>query len=398
MTDVTSFSKGKASPPLLRELNRNLILQELRSHPLQSRAALSKKTKLSRPSVSELVKEMIKEGLIREVGIGNSTSSGGRKPILLEYNAQSNFVVGSIFQDGLMKVTLADMDGNLIKTLSEFITMPANDSAIFNAVDSLLTKIITSFAITKNQILGMVIGVPGITTETGEGIGFSPGLSWSDTDVVKAFEEHIGVPVVIDNDVNLMALGEFHKGLGVKYQNTIYLFAGNGIGSAIILNGEFIRGAHKAAGEIGYMLIGDTLNKKKDMGVFESNYGSTGLLQRMESIGLPVDYSKRAITQLQSFSSQHSTACDLLNELLKNWTTAIVNLASILDPELIILSGDMSDLQNEYLEKLIKSIDTYIPKLPLIVLTTLGSKAGLYGAVHLALGEFTQFGSQNRSL
>ncbi|USK36556.1 ROK family transcriptional regulator (plasmid) [Bacillus sp. F19] len=395
---MTSFSKGKASPPLLRELNRNLILQELRSHPLQSRAALSKKTKLSRPSVSELVKEMIKEGLIREVGIGNSTSSGGRKPILLEYNAQSNFVVGSIFQDGLMKVTLADMDGNLIKTLSEFITMPANDSAIFNAVDSLLTKIITSFAISKNQILGMVIGVPGITTETGEGIGFSPGLSWSDTDVVKAFEEHIGVPVVIDNDVNLMALGEFHKGLGVKYQNTIYLFAGNGIGSAIILNGEFIRGAHKAAGEIGYMLIGDTLNKKKDMGVFESNYGSTRLLQRMESIGLPVDYSKRAITQLQSFSSQHSTARDLLNELLKNWTTAIVNLASILDPELIILSGDMSDLQNEYLEKLIKSIDTYIPKLPLIVLTTLGSKAGLYGAVHLALGEFTQFGSQNRSL
>jgi predicted NBD/HSP70 family sugar kinase len=398
VNDVTSFSKGKASPPLLRELNRNLILQELRSHPLQSRAALSKKTKLSRPSVSELVKEMIKEGLIREVGIGNSTSSGGRKPILLEYNAQSNFVVGSIFQDGLMKVTLADMDGNLIKTLSEFITMPANDSAIFNAVDSLLTKIITSFAISKNQILGMVIGVPGITTETGEGIGFSPGLSWSDTDVVKAFEEHIGVPVVIENDVNLMALGEFHKGLGVKYQNTIYLFAGNGIGSAIILNGEFIRGAHKAAGEIGYMLIGDTLNKKKDMGVFESNYGSTGLLQRMESIGLPVDYSKRAISQLQSFSSQHSTARDLLNELLKNWTIAIVNLASILDPELIILSGDMSDLQNEYLERLIKSIDTYIPKLPLIVLTTLGSKAGLYGAVHLALGEFTQFGSQNRSL
>ncbi|MGM0920627.1 MAG: ROK family transcriptional regulator [Bacillota bacterium] len=395
---MTSFSKGKASPPLLRELNRNLILQELRSHPLQSRAALSKKTKLSRPSVSELVKEMIKEGLIREVGIGNSTSSGGRKPILLEYNAQSNFVVGSIFQDGLMKVTLADMDGNLIKTLSEFITMPANDSAIFNAVDSLLTKIITSFAISKNQILGMVIGVPGITSETGEGIGFSPGLSWSDTDVVKAFEEHIGVPVVIENDVNLMALGEFHKGLGVKYQNTIYLFAGNGIGSAIILNGEFIRGAHKAAGEIGYMLIGDTLNKKKDMGVFESNYGSTGLLQRMESIGLPVDYSKRAISQLQSFSSQHSTARDLLNELLKNWTIAIVNLASILDPELIILSGDMSDLQNEYLERLIKSIDTYIPKLPLIVLTTLGSKAGLYGAVHLALGEFTQFGSQNRSL
>jgi predicted NBD/HSP70 family sugar kinase len=398
VNDVTSFSKGKASPPLLRELNRNLILQELRSHPLQSRAALSKKTKLSRPSVSELVKEMIKEGLIREVGIGNSTSSGGRKPILLEYNAQSNFVVGSIFQDGLMKVTLADMDGNLIKTLSEFITMPANDSAIFNAVDSLLTKIITSFAISKNQILGMVIGVPGITTETGEGIGFSPGLSWSDTDVVKAFEEHIGVPVVIENDVNLMALGEFHKGLGVKYQNTIYLFAGNGIGSAIILNGEFIRGAHKAAGEIGYMLIGDTLNKKKDMGVFESNYGSTELLQRMESIGLPVDYSKRAISQLQSFSSQHSTARDLLNELLKNWTIAIVNLASILDPELIILSGDMSDLQNEYLERLIKSIDTYIPKLPLIVLTTLGSKAGLYGAVHLALGEFTQFGSQNRSL
>jgi predicted NBD/HSP70 family sugar kinase len=297
-----------------------------------------------------------------------------------------------------MKVTLADMDGNLIKTLSEFITMPANDSAIFNAVDSLLTKIITSFAISKNQILGMVIGVPGITSETGEGIGFSPGLSWSDTDVVKAFEEHIGVPVVIENDVNLMALGEFHKGLGVKYQNTIYLFAGNGIGSAIILNGEFIRGAHKAAGEIGYMLIGDTLNKKKDMGVFESNYGSTGLLQRMESIGLPVDYSKRAISQLQSFSSQHSTARDLLNELLKNWTIAIVNLASILDPELIILSGDMSDLQNEYLERLIKSIDTYIPKLPLIVLTTLGSKAGLYGAVHLALGEFTQFGSQNRSL
>ncbi|WP_346265504.1 ROK family transcriptional regulator [Metabacillus idriensis] len=398
MNDVTSFSKGKASPPLIRELNRNLILRELRSHPLQSRAALAKKTKLSRPSVSELIKEMINDGMVREVGMGNSTSNGGRKPILLEYNAQSHFVGGAILQDGLLKVTLADMDGNLIKTDSESIQMPISDNEIITVVDSMLTKIITSFSISKNQILGIVIGVPGITTETGEGIRYSPGVSWSDNDVVRVFEKQIGIPVVIDNDVNLMTLGEFHKGLGVSYQNTIYLFAGNGIGSGIIIDGEFIRGAHKAAGEIGYMLIGNTLNKNLDMGVFESNYGTAGLLQRMERLGLPVDYSKKAIFQLQRLSLKDSTAEELLNELLDSWTIAIVNLASILDPDLIILSGEMSDLHDEYLELLKRNIERYIPKLPSISLTTLGSKAGLYGAIHLALGEFTQFGYQNRSL
>ncbi|MBD1383408.1 ROK family transcriptional regulator [Metabacillus arenae] len=393
---MKSFSKGKASPQLLREWNRNLILQELRSEPLQSRATLSKKTKLSRPSVSDLVKEMIEEGLIREVGIGASSSGGGRKPILLEYNARSHFVAGALFQDGWMTVTLADLDGNNLETANEFIQLPADGTAVFSVVDSLLFQMTESLSISKNQILGMVIGLPGIASESGERIVFSPGVAWSDKDVVREFEEQIGVPVVIDNDVNLMTLGEFHKGIGADYRNTIYLFAGNGIGSGIIVNGEFVRGAHRAAGEIGNMLIGDPANKKRDMGVFESNYGSLGLLEKMEGLGLQINTGKSVILQLQLLSFESLQAKSLLKEVLDSWTTAIVNLASIMDPELIILSGEMSDLKDENLEYLKGNIEKYLPQLPFISLTTLGSKAGLYGAVHLALGEFTQFGSQNR--
>lgn len=394
---MSFVSKGKASPPLMRELNRNLILQELRSHPYQSRAALAKKTKLSRPSVSELVKEMIREGMVREVGVGNSTSNGGRKPILLEYNAQSNYVAGAILQDDSLKVTIADMDGKLIKTDAEAVHLPISENEIIRMVDSILTKILSSISVSKNQISGLVVGVPGITAESGRGIRFSPGVSWSDNDVAREFEESIGVPVVIDNDVNLMTLGEFYKGLGASFQNTIYLFAGNGIGSGIILNGEFIRGSHMAAGEIGYMLIGNPLYKNFDMGVFESNYGTNGLLQKMTQLGLPVDSSQKAVKQLQALSLQDSSAGELLNEFLDSWTKAIVNLACMLDPELIVLSGEMSDLHDKHLEKLKSSIERYIPKAPSILLTSLGSKAGLYGAIHLALEEFTQFGYQNRS-
>lgn len=387
--------KSKASPKLVKAMNRQMIINELKNNPQQSRADIAKKTNLSRPCVSELVKEMIDEGLIIEVGVG--TSTGGKRPILLEYNVKSNYVLGAMIEGRSLSMILADMQGGWIDSFCETFSLPTNGQVIINLLDQSANRLLKRQNIAKSEILGMAIGIPGIASDVDRQIGFTPGVEWQDICLEEEITSRLGIQVVVDNDVNMMTLGEYHCGYGKEVKDLVYVFVGNGVGSGIILDGRFHKGYHSAAGEIGHMIIGTQAKKYRDMGVFETNYGLLGIEQRMRQGGIPYDEKRSLVENLQTQKEINPAAKSLLNEVLYHWAAAIINISSILDPQMVILSGGMADLNRQSLEHFTRIVKEYLPKEPQIRVTSLGSEAGLHGAVHLALEQFGQASFLNKS-
>lgn len=377
----------KASRQLVKSLNRELVINELKEFPKQSRADLSKRTKLSKPAVSEIVKELIEEGLVIEIGLG--PSSGGKKPILLEYNSKANYVLGVLVEDDKIFITVGDMNGELVDITQLTFTPPTEGSMIVSLIENGVRKILNSQKIKIDKVLGITVGISGISVDPNQKIDYSPSIDWGDINLKDMLSKKLDMQIIIENDVNLMTIGEYYKGSGFNIPNLVYLFIGNGIGSGIIINGQFYKGSHTAAGEIGYMFIGNESNFRQNMGIFEATYGRFGISEMLKQEYLEFKQDDSLIQVMQAHDHNLKIK-EILNEVIKEWAKAAVNIISILDPEMVILSGELAYMNEESFNLFKSIVENYVPKLPDLKITKLGSKAGLYGAVHLALNHFKQ--------
>lgn len=375
----------KSSPKLVKMMNRELIINELKQHPRQSRADLAKKTRLSKPTVSDIVKELIEEDLVFEAGVG--PSSGGKKPIYLEYNSRSNYVIGILIENETIFIALGDMNGDII-TLHQKKFKPLTEGHIIvDMITEGIIQLVTNENIKKDKVLGIVIGVSGIKMDEEDVICSSPTINWGNIHLREEINNRLQMEVIIENDVNLMTIGEFHKGQGEGIQNFVYLFIGNGIGSGLILDGKFYKGHHSASGEIGYMMIGDETKLKPDLGVFETNYGLFGVSERVREQKLPIDEEISLLLFLQKNRTDEKIAA-ILDDVIYQWAKATINIVSIIDPQAVIMSGELSHMDTASLNLFKETIEKYVPKIPELKFTKLGYKAGIYGAFHLALDYF----------
>lgn len=375
----------KSSPRLVKIMNRELIINELKQHPEQSRADLAKKTYLSKPTVSEIVKELIEEGLVYESGVG--PSSGGKKPIFLKYNTRSHYVIGTLIENETIFIALGDMNGEIIQLLREEFMPITEGQVIVDLITEGVENLLKTEQVSIEKVLGMVIGVSGIKTDTEDVISFSPTIHWGTVHLREELSNRLHIEVIIENDVNLMTIGELHKGQGKGIEDFVYLFIGNGIGSGLILNGKFYRGHHSASGEIGYMMIGDEQRLKPDFGVFETNYGLIGVSGRLKDQKIHLEKEQSLLQFLQSGRYDERIA-SILEDTLSQWAKATINIISIIDPQAVILSGELSYLDSSSFEFFKRTIEKFVPKMPELKITKLGYKAGIYGAFHLALEKF----------
>lgn len=366
-------------------MNREMIINELKEYPELSRADLAKRTHLSKPTVSEIVKELIAEGLVYEAGIG--PSSGGKKPIYLKYNARSHYVIAALIENQTIFIALGDMNAEIVQLEPKEFPPLTDGHVIVDLITHGVMKLLQEENIGTEKVLGMVIGVSGIKMDSEEVISSSPTIHWGTMHLRQELSNRLHIEVVIENDVNLMTIGEFHKGQGKGIQNFVYLFIGNGIGSGFILDGKFYRGHHSASGEIGFMMIGDDTKLKPDFGVFETNYGLFGVSERLRELEIYLEEKNSLLQFLQSHKSDERIA-SILEETLYQWAKATINIISIIDPQAVILSGELSYLDPSSFHLFKQTIEKFVPKLPDLKITKLGFKAGIYGAFHLALEKF----------
>ncbi len=242
-----------ANKSLIKDINTSTILQIVRERGPVSRADISKITGLNPATVSSNILNLIELGVVKEVGIGES--SGGRKPTLLELNAGAFYVIGVDMGTTQVNTAVADMEGRIRhKTAMPFLGAFTPDE-VLGVIKRSVHQVIERSGVDKGKILGIGMGIHGLVdSERGVSL-FAPAFQWENVPVKDIFADEFSLPVTIDNDVRAMALGEKWFGSASDVSHFIVLNIGTGIGSGIYVNGELLRGAHFGAGEIGHISV-----------------------------------------------------------------------------------------------------------------------------------------------
>jgi predicted NBD/HSP70 family sugar kinase len=360
---------------LVKKINRKGILYHIKENGPLSRADLAKRTGLSRPCVSSIIEEMLDEGLVNEIGEG--ISKGGRRPILLQYNARAFCIIGAILEENRFYMTLADSVGEPIAEDCIEFSQSMDKQMIITLIDNTVSNLLQKSGMMRRQLRGLGFGLPGITQKESGVLTYAPSLPCISWPSQQEFEQCFGVPVVIDNDVNMMTKGEYHRGAGQGASSLAYFYVGTGIGAGIILQGQFVRGSHEAAGEIGCMVIGPVDGERQaGYGIFEYHYALPGIRRRT---------GREWSDLLVAARNGDTYAQECVDDIYQHWTYGIANFTSVLNPERIILGGALAKLNSTAVEYMRSLLAKWVPVVPELVSAHLGEKAGIDGAIYSVL-------------
>lgn len=241
-------SRKKLLPKHARSHNRGLVLETLYRDGQQSRADIARATKLSRVTVSELVAQLIDEGLIVELGLRGG-SRPGKPATLLDVDKHAFTIVGiDLSQPSLFRGALLDLDGAII----ERAELSSQDAQGDDALDSVAAFIAELMERSSSPILGVGIGSPGIIDDAGVVIA-ATNLGWFHKDLAGFISQRFSIPAVVTNDADAAAVAE--SVWGNAADDVIVVRVGRGVGAGVIVNGQLVRGGKFTAGEIGHVVV-----------------------------------------------------------------------------------------------------------------------------------------------
>ncbi|MBT2217569.1 ROK family protein [Virgibacillus dakarensis] len=380
------MQKGNAA--YIKTINKKLILQCIKEGKAITRADISKRLSLSKPTVSTLVNQLLEDDLIYESGNGQAANVGGRKPVNLMFNSKQSYIIGIDIGGTNVRSGITDLNGDVC-AYRNFPTQQHLGKNLFKEIKRSAESMKDQLKIDDKKILGVGVGTPGVTN-VAEGIVLeAPALRWKHFPIKERLKEIFDLPIEVDNDVNISVLGEHWKGIGKDKSNLIYIAIGTGIGSGIMINGSLYRGSNYSAGEIGY-LVTNRVHAKDFHPVYEG-YGFLESISSGSSIGKQLsDKIGKDVTAKEAFAfykQNHKDAIEVINLALENLAIGLANYVSLFDPELIILGGGVSGSFSIIQEQVIDIMKRYTPRTCEVQQTTFGKEAGIVGAAALFLKE-----------
>src|SRR5437773_3320213 len=235
----------------VRDINRQIVLNYVREREPISRAEIARETALQRSTISAIVDVLQTEGLVEEIGEGEST--GGRRPTLLRLRTAGAIAIGVAVNPTLTTVATSDLAGRLLSQ-EEFPTDPDPNRTLSAAVDCIRKYVRQN----GGSIESIGVSLPGLVDpSTGTAI-YVPYFKWRDLPVAEPISSATGLPVTIDNDANAVALAElwFGRPEVSGARDFILVLVSEGVGTGIVFDGQVYRGERGAAGEFGHMIIG----------------------------------------------------------------------------------------------------------------------------------------------
>lgn len=253
---TTGFSTGRALRPTTKVLpeharghNRSLVLQTLYRAGQQSRADIARETGLTRVTVSDLVAELIVEGLIIETGQREDVRPG-KPATLLDLNRGAFQIIGiDLSEYATFRGAVLDPDGQILHR-AELPLAGATGADATALVTALADTLVAAATL---PVLGMGVGSPGVVDLAGVVLS-APNLGWVDEPLQQAMSARFGVPVVVANDANVAALAE--HSFGGADSDMMLIKVGHGVGAGLLLDGTPLFGSRFAAGEIGHVVVG----------------------------------------------------------------------------------------------------------------------------------------------
>ncbi|MFN8519611.1 MAG: ROK family transcriptional regulator [Chloroflexota bacterium] len=335
----------KGSPTLIRDLNRAATLSVIGQQGPIARVEIARRLSLSPATVTEVTRDLIDEGLVEAVE--QAASRGGRPAVLLGIVPEAGSALGAKVSPDRLALVEVDLHGEIISHADEPFDAQSPD-----AVDALLARLEDAVRqrarrARTGRLLGVGLGVPG-TVDPHAGTVQSPLLGWDGIPLASHATARLGVPVLVDNDVNTLAVAERLYDRGREREHFLTLTIGRGVGLGIIVAGDLYRGAHGGAGEFGHLpvqLDGPDcecgLQGCLEALVADPALASQAAAEGLLPHGLPV---REARTQLRELADQGDrTAARIFATAGATLGRAVAGLVNVLSPELIIVSGEGSD-------------------------------------------------------
>jgi len=380
----------------LREDNRRRVIDALREHGVASRAELSRITALSRSTISTIVGDLLEAGLAGERdGQPAGEVHAGRPPVMISLNPSAGLALGIDFGHRHLRVAVADLSHTVLaERWCEMDVDHSADQGLARAAD-FVDQVLAEAGVERDRVIGVGMGLPApIDRATGSVQASSILPGWVGVDAAAEARRRLGMPVQVENDANLGALAELVWGAAKGRSEVAYIKVSTGIGAGLISGGRLQHGVGGTAGEIGHTLVAE--------GGPVCRCGNRGCLETLAS--------SRAIADLLSASRREEVSTRRLLELCTDGDDAaqrligdagraigiaVANLCNILNPECVIVGGDLSAV-NELLlgplreEARRNAIPSAVGNLE-IVPGMLGERAEMLGALALVMRESHRF-------
>ncbi|HET7747375.1 MAG TPA: ROK family protein [Vicinamibacteria bacterium] len=387
-TRPASVDGGARHARHLRGLNLERVLNVAMDRPGSfTRSELIEATGLSAPTVGSLAAELIRSGVVKDVGTG--PSSGGRRPSFMELNARHRYVAGIDVGPTRTRLAVADLRGD--RVADRIVPTPTGRSpaALLERLGADLRALMKDAEAPMHRLLVVAAGAPGaVDTDSGT-VSFAPNLKgWTDVPMRAILERTLGAPVLVDNDVNLAILGEHWQGAARGHQTCAFVFVGTGIGSALLIDGELHRGHSFMAGEIAVMCMGPEYVGR--------DFGSRGCLETLAGLqalaarwpkgakGDPEQWMARLFEAAEAGDGEARRAVD---ETATFIGIAVANVAAVVDPSLVVLGGALM-AQGGPLVAEVEKVVKRLSRAPVeIAVSALGKDAPLCGCLLMAATE-----------
>jgi N-acetylglucosamine repressor len=343
----------KATRQYTKEHNTNLVLKTIFDKESIGRAEISRITRLTRTTVSEIVAELIAEGLVKEVGMG--VSIGGKSPILLSLEADSRYLIGLDLARKKFSGAIVNLRGEIRYKVDQDIQGLDGEAALAS-VYAILDRLTRT---TYKPLVGIGIGTPGLVN-TAEGVVVNAvNLDWKDLSLARPLQEKYQLPVLVFNDSQAAAMAEYTYGESHSSDsNLIVINARHGVGAGIIINGQLFQGDGGGAGEIGHVVVvpeGGQLCRCGNRGCLETVASAQALVERTQALvsqSIPTQLPQEITLNIieQAFMSGDPLARQTVLETGRYMGMAISSLIGTLDIKKIVLIGDMTRFGLPWLE------------------------------------------------
>lgn len=374
----------------MRRHNGARVLDAVRRHGSISRARLVRETKLSAPTVSALVDDLlVRKKLLRQAGVGKST--GGRRPVLIEFNADYGHVVGVDLGSTTIRLALADLNGRIVAR-HQVPTPRRSRQAVLDHLTGAIRTLMGEKRPASGKLLAIGIGAPGMT-DVDKGIVISAVnlRGWVDVPLRDLLQDEFGVPVVVDNDVNMAALGEYWAGSAREASTFVFIALGAGVGAGIVVDGRLHRGTRWYAGEISHMQL-DYRRWQEDFGeqgYLESHVGAAAIAALSERTleTRPPQAGDRTLPVhlFEAARNGNREAQRAVEQLAVYLGTAVANVVTVLDPSLVVFGGGVSHAGAQLLDPVRSVVRRIVPNVPDLRVSALGDEAQLHGALYSVL-------------
>ena len=374
---------------LMKSVNKSIVLNKIRTSEPISRAQIAKETKLTPPTVSSIVRELIEQELVVESELGKS--QGGRKPTMLLINKNGYYVIGVDAGPRTIKCVLSNLSGQIKERAVVSIEPRLTNETFLTLLKDSVKKILQKVR-NPEKVIGIGVAMHGVVDfETGTSL-VAPILQLKNIPIKEELERALNFEVKVENDARAMALGESWFGQHGQISSMVAVNIGSGVGAGVVVDGKLYHGATDLAGEVGHMTI--------DMNGEVCECGNRGCLEAYASAPSIVKRANRKMPNKEIMSSEEiyqlavngdQDCIDILEETGKILGIGLTNLIHIINPELIILGGGVSNAEKFILPAIQKTIEekglTPRAKDTEVLISKLGDDATALGAVALFLVE-----------